>query len=64
MRFWAAAVLDSGTAKERRLYISGPKHYTTQLVKHTLKKVHPEWKRIRLRRIKKPSWHNVPKNNA
>ena len=56
MRFWAVSVWNVAAEGEERFRVAGPKHHTAKTIRDTLREVHPEWQRIKLRRIKRPSW--------
>ena len=56
MRFWEMKVFNMKTGKEEQFRIAGPDTCSAKDVKATLAEVHPEWKKMRAKRVKKPSW--------
>jgi len=56
MRFWSVLVWNSETEEGESFRVAGASSNTAKTIKDTFRQVHPEWKNIRMRRVKKPAW--------
>ena len=54
MQYWLVTVIDTSSKEELTFNMLAPKKYRVKKIREILKSTHPEFERIRLKRIKRP----------